>query len=486
MKGSLLDLENNLNSNKPFYKRRLFFIGVGLLSLIIIIIIIIIVVPVSSSSLSYSSNNFIESKEFIKNPDQGFYRPVIVTMTPDSFKNKTNKPEQIYHLRCDISEFSGVLNSDKTDKKISEIALNGLDEYLNKIKLENKNAVIRFSYDPNYGGQKDTEPSLSMIEEHIKQLSAIINKHLDTLTAIEAGMLGPWGEMHTSKIATNENKALVFKLWLENTRDIPILARTPIALFTYFNKSLDEMEKYKINKGDKGSRLGIYNDCYLSSDDDVGTYRINRTREVNWLSIQNQNLPYGGETCKVHVMSNPDICLPEMRLLSLSYLNIEYLQDVYKKWEKITYNSSLGKDYIYYDISVFDYINAHLGYRLVIRSIDINYKKGGIFDININIENVGFGNLLKRKNVDIIYTDLNNTIIKREKIGTYMGENILKINGKFMEKDHQDYKVFLCLYSSIENNIIYYPIQFANENIYDNNLKSNLIFSVKKGGEIYR
>ena len=484
MKGSLMDLEKNLNSNKPFYKRKLFFIGIGLLSLIIIIIIIII--AFSSSTISYSSNNFIESKDFIKNPDQGFYRPVIVTITPSSFKNSTNRPDQIYHLRCDISEFSGAVNSDGKDIRLTDIALNGLDEYLNKLKLENKNAVIRFAYDPNYGGKTNAEPSLSMIEEHIKQLSIIINKHLDTLTAIEAGMLGPWGEMHTSKIASNENKALVFKYWLENTKDIPVLGRTPIALFTYFNKTLDEMEKYKINKGDKGSRLGIFNDCYLSSDNDVGTYRINRTREVNWLSNQNQNLPFGGETCGMHKMSDADNCLPEMRLLCLSYLNIEYFPDVYQKWKNITYNSNLGKDSTYYDISIFDYINAHLGYRLVIKSIDINYKKGGKFDLNINIENVGFGNLLKNKNVDIIYSDLNNNIIKRQKVGTYMGENILKINGELLEKDHQDYKVFICLYSSFENNIIYYPIQFANENIYNNNLKSNLVFSVKNGGEIFR
>ena len=53
-----------------------------------------------------------------------------------------------------------------------------------------------------------------------------------------------------------------------------------------------------------------------------------------------------------------------------------------------------------------------------------------------------------------------------------------------MEKDHEDYKVFICIYGSIENNVIYYPIQFANINIYDNNLKANLLFSVKKGGKL--
>ena len=82
-----------------------------------------------------------------------------------------------------------------------------------------------------------------MIIEHIKQLSKIINKHLDILIALEAGMLSPCGEMHRSKIATNENRTLFVKYWIENTKDVPALGRTPNALFTYFNKLLDEMEK---------------------------------------------------------------------------------------------------------------------------------------------------------------------------------------------------------------------------------------------------
>ena len=160
---------------------------------------------------TYSSNSFKESNEKINNPDQGFYKHIRIFMTPDSFKPESNTPDQIYHLRCDISEFSGAVNSDRKDKKLTDIVLNGLDEFLYKIKKENKNAVIRFSYDPRYAGNTDKEPSLSTIETHVKQLSEILNKHEDTLAAIEAGLLGPYGEMHTSEIATEENKALIFK-----------------------------------------------------------------------------------------------------------------------------------------------------------------------------------------------------------------------------------------------------------------------------------
>ena len=488
MKKHLLDFtDKDINiQNKPFYKRRLFFIGIGISLLLIIIIIIIICASLSSSPLKFSSKSFIESSEPINNPDRGFYYPISVKITPESLSYyMTDHPQQIYHLRCDIGEFSGAVNSEKIDKELTTKALEGLQELLSTIKSKNKNVLIRFCYD-NYKGISDLEPNLSMIEKHIKQLSSVLNKYTDTVTAIEAGMLGRWGEMHSSVIATNENKALIFKYWLENTKEIPILARTPIAIFTYFNKSLDEMEKFKINKNDKGGRLGIFNDCFLSSFNDYYTYVINITREMNWLSKVNENLPFGGETCNVCERSDLEIAIPEMRFLSLSHLNIVYKQDVIEKWKNLTYSSALGNDFLFYGVSGYYYIDTHIGYRLVIRSIDVEYKTGGKFELNINIENVGFGNLFKSKKVDLLYTDLKNNIINREEMGNYNGENVIKIKGKLLKENHDEYKVFIRLYSSYENNTVYYPVQFANDKIYDDNIKAHLLFYVEKGGKIHK
>ena len=469
-------------SSKPFYKNKLFLISISVLFLIILIIIIILISSSNSYSNKINTYLFTESTDNIINPDQGFYNPVIVYLNPDSFKNQTNYPEQVYHLRCDISQFSGKVNNENIDKNLTDFILNALDEYLFKIKSENKNVVIRFSYDPAYKGNKNKEPSMNIIEEHIKQLGKIMNKHIDTLIAIEAGMLGPWGEMHSSEIATEENKALVFKYWLENTKEIPILARTPKAIFTYFNKTLDEMENFNIEPSNLAYRLGLFNDGYLGTNTDYGTYTYNRSREVNWLSKQNKHLPYGGETNAVSVMSNLEICIPEMYLLSLSYLNIEYNSDVIEKWKNLQYNSTLGNDSLYYGMSGFDYINKHLGYRFVIESMNGEYNIASEFKINLNIKNVGFGNLLKTKKIDIVFTNFNNTILKVENnVANFKGDFQLNISGKLLEKKSEKYKMFIRIYGSIENNVIYYPLQFANKNIYDNKLKAHYLFTVENG-----
>ena len=123
-----------------------------------------------------------------------------------------------------------------------------------------------------------------------------------------------------------------------------------------------------------------------------------------------------------------------------------------------------------------------MGYRLVIKSFEINYKKGGEFEIVIKIKNVGFGNLLKEKLVDIIFTTMDkDDIISRKNLGKYKGENELKLKGELLSKDHDDYKAFMKIYGLRENNMDYYNIQFANDDIYNENINATYLFQVKKG-----
>ena len=485
MKSSLIEglVRDIKDKSIPFYKKKLFFISIGII--LFALIIIIIVAATSKSDNFYSSDNFKESILFVKNPDQGFHNPETVIITPTSLTYYAINPEQLYHILCDISQFSKAVNGNK-DMEFTQTALDKLDEFINNIKINNKNVVIRFSYDPKYEGNKNKEASMEMMETHIKQLSHVLNKYYHTITAIEAGMIGPWGEMHSSDVATETNKAKILKIWLENTNNIPILARTPNVIFEYFGKNLTEMEKSEIKNNDKGYLLGIFNDCFLSSKDDYGTYKFNRTREIDWLSKQNEHLPFGGETCNVYSFSDLDYAISEMYKLHLSFLNIEHKPEVISKWKNINYDSKIGKDSIFYGVSGFDYIKSHMGYRLVIRSFNIKYVKGDEFELKINIDNVGFGNLIKQKKVDIIYTNISNEIISRKNIGIYNGEKELKVNGEFLPKEHELYKVFIKIYGMRDNNIDYYFIQFANEDIFDEKLNSTYLFNVLKGGEVQR
>ena len=75
-------------------------------------------------------------------------------------------------------------------------------------------------------------------------------------------------------------------------------------------------------------------------------------------------------------------------------------------------------------------------------------------------------------------------IISRKNIGKYKGENKLVINGELLSEEHEDYQVFIKIYGFNENNKDYYYIQFANDDIFNENLKATYAFKVLKGGEI--
>ena len=131
-------------------------------------------------------------------------------------------------------------------------------------------------------------------------------------------------------------------------------------------------------------------------------------------------------------------------------------------------------------MSGYDYIERHLGYRLLIKSVSVTYEKFAEYEMKIKLRNVGFGNMLKTKKIDVIYTDMKDKEISRSNIGKYKGELSIEIKYQLLSEDYDyDYKVYLSIYGSIESKVIYYPIQFANEKIYNKDLKA-IFFSMSK------
>ena len=88
----IVDTFNDKNKGIPFYKRKIFFIVIGVICLIIIIIIIVVA---TNKDNKFYSNDFKESNAFKNNPDQGFYIPADILITPTEIKINAPKPEQV-------------------------------------------------------------------------------------------------------------------------------------------------------------------------------------------------------------------------------------------------------------------------------------------------------------------------------------------------------------------------------------------------------
>lgn len=421
--------------------------------------------------------DYSEITDDIINPDQGFYRTSGVKIKRDGTATLScahNADTQVFHLRVDISDLSGKVNG-VHDYEIEQSALDKLDEALDSYKVRSQNVIIRFCYDPGYSGKADMEADVSMILTHIRQLSKVLNKYQITLTAIEAGLIGPWGEMHTSKLANKDTFNKIIDAWLKYTDEIPILVRTPAIIYNYLGITVNDIETATIPE--HAYRLGLFNDGYLGSGSDLGTY-TNREKETQFLSKQTAHLPYGGEvTVPDSTWHDIDKCLPEMFLMNLSYLNYEWNTYVVQtKWKETFYTRECGNDELWYGKTAFDYIKNHLGYRLVLTNSQLRHilwRRG--VEVKLSISNVGFGNLNRTKNITIYLVNSEGEVIQTH-AGSYSGGD-LQVKAKLSSLQSGKYEVYVGI-NTLENGETSYPIRFAN-NLWNDDLKANYVGQLK-------
>lgn len=426
--------------------------------------------------------DYNESVAAIDNPDAGFYRPIYVRVTENGVsynKSIVNASARLYHLRCDISAFSAAVNG-VADKPLTQAALGGLNDMLAYLRANDKNAVVRFAYDCEFRGEANKEPTLPVILQHVEQLCGVLDDYSATVTAVETGLIGPWGEMHTSAIANAEHITPIVDAFLTRLSNVPVLVRTPKMIYDYIGITGDDAEDYVVEASDKAYYLGLYNDGYLGSDTDLGTY-ADRDRDIAFLSRQTAHLPFGGEvTVPDSALHDIDVCVPEMFRIHLSYLNIEWDNRVIDKWRNSLYTSDSGDDKAYYGKTAFEYISNRMGYRYVIKKsiIGVNDDASEV-RVELDLENVGFGNMNKRKRAELLFADGNGEIKAVEQAGEFAGETIIVYSAS-VKLESGDYDVYLRLYGDELDGAPLYCVRFANDGLWDANIKANKIGSIKK------
>lgn len=410
---------------------------------------------------------YTESNETISNPDQGFYTPYFVATSTNYV---AEIPQQmlyrnaLIHLRIDLSAFSYKTNR-KKDIELSKEMLAGLERLFKQVDDAEACAIVRFAYD-KFEGNSDLEPNISMIETHISQFSTVINKYKNCITALECGLIGPWGEMHSSNLAEQTAFNKVFKKYLSCLdKDVKLLVRRPEMIYKYYGFDIDELNKFDY----ENNRIGVYNDGYLGSKSDLGTFE-DRTVEVAFLEKINQNFPYGGEvTTPTSKYNQLSWACEEMFRTNLTYLNIQWNDEVVARWQNTNYTLT---DPLYKGKTEFDYINNHMGYRFVCESAEISIAD--YFYFQLNMKNVGFGECFKTKNAYLILKNNDTQIVKQ-----FVYKNSLIINYHFdiSTLSPGSYDVYFVLAEKFTDHAIR-GIRFANTNMYNEELNANKIGTI--------
>lgn len=431
--------------------------------------------------------NYIESNETFANPDRGFYNAKVYTATTTSAG--TINPSELYsnnllHLRFDLGVFSTAAGG--ADMALTQSYLDSLKSMLQAIDDSGACAIVRFAYTypsdvPEGTSLKviaNKEPSIDMMKTHISQFVPVLNEFTDVITALECGLVGPWGEMHSSDIATQSTWNILFDQFLSILDEkIKFVVRQPNFIYKYYGYTLDNLENFDY---ENCNRIGLFNDGYLGSKSDLGTFD-DRKKEITFLE-KLESFPYGGEVVKDSTPNDYNELwhsCNEMFRTNLSYLNIAWNDEVIERWANTPYGSKYPEilnDPLYQNKSEFDYINNHLGYRLVCE--ELNYKLTNKFTYSLDIKNVGFGGLYKEKTAFIILKN-ENELIKYE-VNTYSSllDDSFTLSGSIdISNLNGEYSVYLVLADNFTTTSIR-GIRFANYFMYDEILQANKLTNI--------
>ena len=432
-------------------------------------------------------NLYEESKETLRNPDRGFYRLVQVKLEKgdQDFQDFRGVIENINEEDTDVSIISFQVNliNYVEDTEISDKKIDDINEYFSIMREYGYQVIFRVVYDSE--GVENPEPEFDEILSQIDRLHDVYVENEDIILVVEAGFLGSYGEWHSGKYDEDINKRneLIEKLLDIIPEKIQINLRRP-SFITDYTGSMDTVTKANAYSSEKIARLGLHNDGYLASDTDLGTYEEEeREQSLNWQGKQTMFTIFGGECQnKDSIYTDLENAIPDMNKRHCTYMNKTYDREVKEKWKNLIYNG-IG---IYNNETGYKYIQDHLGYRLVLRNSDIDILNTGNIEVKIKIENVGFANIVREKQIVLILKSDNEkysiktTIDIREKeqdgfyeftISEELPEDIKSGNYDLYLNIQEPYE------SLMENNN--YKIKLANTHTWDEEVGANYIGSIE-------
>lgn len=416
------------------------------------------------------THTFVSSDAPLLNPERGFFTPYELP-GPVGFSPVRATGNTLVHLNIRLDDWR------ETD--IPQDVLDGLDSNFADIRDAGVKAIIRYSY--NAGPYPDTEPDASktQIIRHIEQLEPFLQSNADVIAWLEAGFIGAWGEWHTSTNGLDnlpDKQEILFALLkaLPETRMVQV--RYPANIIEMFPTVLTEDQAFD---GSNQSRVAHHNDCFLSSETDVGTYErdgvITIERDQAYLAELTRFTPMSGETCVPNPpRSECTVALQEMELLHFSAINEAYHKGILRSWE---------------EGGCLEEINNRLGYRLALTSADFNeqVRPGGILNLTVNLQNTGFASIINEHPLYIVLVGQEGLPSHEVKLdidsrswepGTTTFTTKLHIPSNIAEGE---YSLGLWLpdaYESLQDNPLY-SVQFANENVWDASTGYNILGTIK-------
>lgn len=453
----------------------------------------------------FATYTFTEYVGTINNPGVGYTRTDWYHTSPNNTLVHNTQGDLVLFF-VDLGPFSAGVNGTKdengnyiegTDYDLDETFFAALRGTFENCRNNGSTIALRFRYDEN--GKTNPEPkTFDQVLHHIKQIkdSGLLEEYKDILMFVESGFVGAWGEQHSGKYTSLEYKAQLLHAMLDCVpAPIPVTVRTPDIFAKYVGITRAELANYVCKNVDE-SRVGLYDDGYMGSNSDLGTY-ANREIETTWLGKQTLTSYFGGEFsgnidfAKQYDTYKPENCLPEMYKTHLSYIN----GNIFQLYKDYTFDKNLDvEDFdnsAYYGQNVWRFIRDHLGYRFVLKNSKISkvVEQGDTLDLSFTLVNNGFANPIKQQKCEVLLEkdgDFVSCDVDVDPTKWYSGETVAENLKIKLPAFLQEGKWNVYFKSSIGNNglsqFAMRSIRFANEDTWNEILGANYLgsFTVKQ------
>lgn len=332
---------------------------------------------------------FGETDRRIANPDRGFYIQVS-SGRPDRIEEAAEEVRVIL-LAFDLEGYG---EGDLPEDKLEE-----LGRALEAADRAHMAVVFRAAY--GFCSEPSEPERIEQMGRHVRQMAEILNGYPGRILAVQAGMLGAYGEWHSSRYLEGteeerrESRLYLLGQWEEYLNpDIKVAVRR--------QRFVREAEEAGILEG----RLGIHNDALLSTDSDMGTYddpKMGREEELDWSRERLSGQVNGGEMPTPGERNGPENANREFGQLHLSYLNLKYNEEIISGWSEQSLEETDAKTYV----------ENHLGYRLFLSEIAVRQAyfpwevsgegpcDGGM-RVRITLCNSGYAPLLEKYHVYVV------------------------------------------------------------------------------------
>ena len=392
----------------------------------------------------------LRGMEGIYNPERGFRLEVAVDVAE---KNYLWNPKKYPDITSYLEKESDFYAADSISlvqsyfyltgyvgKDLSAEAFQTMNTYFNALRKAGKKAVLRFAYESDFNGRAALGPTKEELIRHTVQLKPFLEKNKDVIQVVQAGMIGAWGEWHSSYRGLEKSNDIKRTILQSICRMTPIGRAIQIRVPEYKNLLDPASADYK--------RVSFHDDFIVlkkhrwDGEMSEGTPAFDQiVRESPYLPVDGE-LPWGSWSMNEDpddpnagwIINGVDAA---RRMFLQHYTSLSAIHNYKEKDTKDKYSMMYWKETPITEAFLmenrmpvsdgyfrkkdgtpvqrmaFDYIRDHLGYRIELQELNIrplNGKQKGKMSVEISLINRGFSTLFNEHPVYLVVLDPNGKV----------------------------------------------------------------------------